>query len=148
MSDLLNQIQESMKSAMKAKESEKVQLYRTLISSCKNKKIEVGHELNNKEVIQVLRKQAKQRKDSIEQFKKGNREDLVANEKFELDIIEKLLPAQMSAEDVEKIVVSVMEETGFKTMADRGKLMGAVMAKLKGKADGSVVNQVVSKLLS
>lgn len=148
MSNLLEHIQNGMKTAMKSGDTETTQLFRMMIAACKNKKIELGHELTDEEVIQVLRKQAKQRKDSMEQYAAGKRDDLVAKEAAELALIETLLPAQMSEEDVEKIVKDAIDESGFATMADRGKLMGVVMGKLKGQADGAIVNQVVSKLLS
>ena len=99
------------------------------------------------EVIQLVGKEIKQRKDSIEQFEKGNRPELAAKEKAELTVLEKYLPAQLSEDEVRAIVREVIASTGASSKADLGKVMGALMPKTKGKADGGMVNKIVQELL-
>ena len=99
------------------------------------------------EVIQLVGKEIKQRKDSIEQFEKGNRPELAAKEKAELTVLEKYLPAQLSEDEVRAIVKEVITSTGASSKADLGKVMGALMPKTKGKADGGIVNKIVQELL-
>ena len=99
------------------------------------------------EVIQLVGKEIKQRKDSIEQFEKGNRPELAAKEKAELTVLEKYLPAQLSEDEVRAIVKEVIASTGASSKADLGKVMGALMPKTKGKADGGMVNKIVQELL-
>ena len=102
----------------------------------------------DEEVLTIIAKEVKQRKDSIEQFKAGGREDLAKVEEGELAILEKYLPAQMSEEEVLAIAKEVVAATGASSKADIGKVMGALMPKVKGKADGQIVNKVVSSLLA
>ena len=102
--------------------------------------------LSDEEAIAVINKLAKQRKDSIEQFKKGNREDLVKEEQAELDILETYLPKLMDKSEVEKIAKAKKEELGITDAAKKGMLMSAIMKDLKGKADGMVVKEVVDSL--
>lgn len=140
-------ILENLKSAQKAKESEKVQVLRSIISSLNNSKIEKGEELNEEESIEVLRKEVKQRKDALEQYQKGNRKDLAEIEKAEIEIIESYLPKMMAEEEVEAEIKKAIKSTGASNISDLGKIMGQVMSKLKGKADGSQVKEIATKLL-
>ena len=102
----------------------------------------------DEEVLNIIGKEVKQRKDSIEQFKAGGREDLAKVEEAELKVLQTYLPAQMSEEEVLAIAKEVVAATGASSKADIGKVMGALMPKVKGKADGQIVNKVVSSLLS
>lgn len=147
---LKEQIQADFKEAFKAREMERKNTLSTLISEIKNKEIEVGERekgLSDEGVLAVIQTAVKRHKDSIEQFKAGGREDLVANEEVELTILEKYLPAQMNDEDLQAEVKQILEEIGVQTKADLGKAMGATMTRLKGKADGNRVKKMVESLL-
>jgi uncharacterized protein YqeY len=104
-------------------------------------------EASDSDVIQILGKEIKSRKDSVEQFKTGGRPELAAKEEIEIKILEKYLPAQMSEEEIRTVVAEVLTQTGASSKADLGKVMGALMPKVKGKADGTLVNKIVQELL-
>jgi len=104
-------------------------------------------EISEEQVVEVLVKAAKQRRESIDQFEKGGREDLAQAERAELEIIESYLPAQMGEEEIRAAVRQGIEETGAAGMQDMGRLMGLMMGRLKGKADGSAVNRIVKEEL-
>ncbi len=140
-------ILKDLKEAQKAKEAEQVQLLRGLVSSLNNAKIEKGEELSEDETIEVLRREVKQRKEAIEQYQKASREDLVKSESKEVDVIESYLPEMMGSDEIEAEVKKIIENTGASDMSEMGKVMGQVMAKLKGQADGAEVKKVASKLL-
>ncbi len=147
-----DQIISDLKEAMKAKDQDRLRVLRSLKAKLMEKEIaeRTGGEatLSDEQAIQVLTKAAKQRKESIDQFQKGGREDLVANEKVELDIIEKYLPAMMSEEEVRKTVKNKIQAMGATEPQDMGKVMGPVMGELRGKADGSLVSQIVKEELA
>jgi uncharacterized protein YqeY len=103
--------------------------------------------LEDADIIQVIQKMIKEHKESITQFEKGNRMDLVNKEKAELDILQKYVPSQMSEEELLSVIRAVIQEMGITSKADAGKAMKAVMEKVKGKADGKLVNQLVMSLL-
>ena len=137
---LRQQIEDSIKSAMLEKQELELGLYRLLKSAIKNQEIEVGHELSDDEVIIVLEKQAKQRRDSIDQFEKAGRSELAQHEKDELVIIERFLPEKMSEEEIRTVVKAKIAEMAG---ADFGRVMGAVMGELKGKVDGGTVSRIL-----
>ena len=146
--DIQTQLKQDMMTAMKAREMEKVNTIRSLRGAIKDKAIELKKdELSDEEIMGVLTKAAKQRRDSIASYKEGGRDDLVAEEEKELAIIEKYLPEQMNEDEVTKIVTEVIEQTGASSMADMGKVMGAIMPKVKGKADGNMVQTIVRRKL-
>lgn len=137
--------------AMRAKDSIRVSVLRNLIAAFTNELVAKGKkpqdEISEEEALVVIKRQVKQRKDSIEQFRKGNREDLAEREEAELKILERYLPAQMSREEIKKIALSLKEKMG----ADKSKMgmfMGALMKELKGQADGSDVKAVVEEILA
>jgi uncharacterized protein YqeY len=105
-------------------------------------------ELNDEAVLQIIQRQVKQRLDSIEAYNKANRQDLSAVEEAELAVLRAYLPAQMSREEVEAAARAVIDRAGAKGPADKGKVMGPIMAELRGKADGSMINAVVTELLA
>jgi uncharacterized protein YqeY len=146
MPKLFETLQADLIVAQKARDAETVGTLRLMISEAKNAKIRLMHELSDEETQAVLRAEVKKRKDAIEQFEKGGRQDLADADKKQIAIIEKYLPAQMSAADVEAKVAPLV--TPDMTMKDMGKLMGAAMKATAGKADGKVVNEIVKKLLS
>ena len=109
---------------------------------------EVGSSLDDKQILQVIQKTAKQHKESIKMYKEGNREDLVIQEQAELDIVEKYLPSMMDENEITTIVESIIKETGATTMADFGKVMPQVMKKGAGKIDGSMAQSILKSKLS
>ena len=148
MSSLKTQILEDTKTAMKAKDMDKVNTLRFLQSAVKNKEIEVRpNALTDDDVISVLKKSAKQRQDSIEQFKAAGRTDLADKETAELKVIEGYLPQQMSADKVEALVKEAIKEVGATSAKEMGAVMKAVMAKTKGMADNKMVSELVKKNL-
>lgn len=141
-----------LKSAMKAKEADRLRVLRSLKAKILEKEISERTggeaEISDEQTVEVLMKAAKQRKESIEQFEKGDRADLAEKENQELQIIESYLPEMLSEEEVREATRNQIEKMGASSMADMGKVMGAMMGQLKGKADGSVVSKVVKEELS
>lgn len=145
------QIISDIKEAMKAKQKDRLQVLRSLKAKLMEKEISErkGGEakLTDEQAVEVLMKAAKQRKESIEQFEEGGREDLAENEKAELKMIEAYLPEMMDEEDVRAVVREKIEALGASGMQDMGKVMGPLMGQLKGKADGSLVSKIVKEEL-
>lgn len=139
---LKDQINEKMNEALKSKDTEVLSLFRMLKSAIKNAEIEKRSDLDEADVISVLEKQAKQRRDSIEQYQSGGRNDLAAKEKSELDIIARFLPEKMSEEEIRKIVKDKINSISD---AQFGQVMGSCMSELKGKADGQLVQKIVKE---
>lgn len=144
----LETINQDLKKAMLDRDELTLSVLRMLKSALKNTEISVGHELENLEVIAVLEKQAKQRRDSAEQYKNGGREELASKELNELQIIEKYLPQKMSKQDLDKVVCEVISELGTCTASDMGKIIKLVMGKTQGTADGRMVSEVVKEKIS
>ena len=145
---MLSTLMNDMKSAMKAGEKSELGALRNLIGKVKTKQIDSGKDLTTDECIKVMVSAAKQLKDSIQQYKDGGRHDLVENEAFELSIVEKYLPEQMSEGDVRAIVKKTIVDVGAESMKDMGKVMGAAMQTVGGEADGSIVQKMVREELS
>lgn len=145
---IVNQIDQDIIKALKGKEKEKLTVLRGLKSDLKYKIIDKGDELTEEEALAVLNSAAKKRKDSIEQFEKGGRDDLVQSEKFGLEIIMGYLPEQISEEELTAIIRTAIEETGADSPQKIGLIMKAVMPKVKGRADGKQINQIAVKLLN
>ena len=145
---LETKIQNDIKAALKAGQKAKLTTLRTTYSQIKDERIKYRKELTDEDVIAVLMRGVKSRKDSIEMYKKGDRHDLVEAETAELEIIQSYLPEQMSEADVKKEIVSVIKTSGATDLKDLGKVMGAAMVRLKGKTDGKLVQQIVRSLLS
>ncbi|WP_456342447.1 GatB/YqeY domain-containing protein [Thermovibrio sp.] len=145
---LKERLKEDMKAALKAKDKEKLSVIRMLQALIKNAEIDKRGELTDEEIVSLLMKYAKQRRESIELYEKGGRQDLVEKEKRELQIVESYLPKQMSEEEIRELVKKVIEEVGATSPKDMGKVMQAVMPKVKGRADGSLVNKIVRELLA
>lgn len=144
------QLKEELKQSMLAKDAEKTSTLRMVISALGYYEIEkggAGYEASEEDVQAVIQKQAKQRRDSIEQFKAANRPELVAKETKELELLETFLPQQMSEDEIKKLVDEAVNQTGATNAADMGKVMGALMPKIKGKADGSIVSRLVKEKL-
>jgi uncharacterized protein len=145
---LYQTIEVEMKTALKQGDSIKLGALRMLIAAVKMVQIEKNlKSIEDGDVVQVLQKQIKQRKESIDQFQKGNRPDLVEKEKKELHILEAYMPKQLSEEDVLLIVKEAISETGAVTRKDMGMVMKAVVEKTRGRADGKIISQIVTGLL-
>ncbi|AGX05569.1 MULTISPECIES: GatB/YqeY domain-containing protein [Bacillaceae] len=145
---LLERLNDDMKQAMKNKEKDKLTVIRMIKASLQNEAIKLGGELNEEQELTVLSREVKQRKDSLHEFEKAGREDLVEKLRNELIFVELYMPKQLSEDEVSKIVQETIEETGASGKADMGKVMSAIMPKVKGKADGSLVNKLVQQHLS
>ncbi len=141
-------LQQDLKESLKKKDTIRLNTVRSIINAIKNKEIDLRKEVSEEEIYAILNTLAKQRRESIEQYEKGGRQDLVDQEKRELEIILEYLPEQLSNEEIGKIVKETIEEVGASTMKDLGKVMKAVMPKVKGRADGKKVNEIVRSLLS
>ncbi|MBT6871014.1 MAG: GatB/YqeY domain-containing protein [Candidatus Marinimicrobia bacterium] len=145
---MLSTLMNDMKSAMKAGEKSELGALRNLIGKIKAKQIDSGKTLTDDECIKVMATAAKQLKDSIQQYKDGGRDDLAENEAFELSIVERYLPEQMSEDDVRAIVKKTIADVGAESMKDMGKVMGAAMQAVGSGADGSIVQKMVREELS
>lgn len=142
------QINNDLKTAMKAHDKLALSVIRMIKSDILNEQGRVGHDLNDDDFKAVINRAYKQRKDSINEFQKGGRDDLVQATEAELKIVEKYMPKQLSDEELQSIIDSVITETGATLKADFGKVMSKLMPQVKGKADGSKVNEIVKKALS
>ncbi|WP_033828376.1 GatB/YqeY domain-containing protein [Bacillus andreraoultii] len=140
---LLERLNEDMKHAMKNKEKDKLSVIRMIKSSLQNESIKLGKELSEEEEITVLSREVKQRKDSLQEFEKAGRSDLAEKIKTELTYVKKYLPEQLSEDELKEIIKEAIKEVGASSKADLGKVMSVVMPKIKGKADGSLVNKIV-----
>lgn len=147
---LKTRLDADMITAMKEREAGKLRLsvIRMVKSAIKNLEIDHKKELTEEEVLGVLMKEVKQRKDSVEEFKKGNRPDLVEATEAEIVILQEYLPEPMTETEIEELVKEVIQETGAQSKKDMGKVMGLLTARTKGRADGKVLNQIVQKFLS
>ena len=145
---LAKKIDSDLIEALKAGDKAKVTVLRGLKSDLKYKLIAKGEDLTDDDMIAVLSSAAKKRRESIEQFKQGNRDDLAEKEQAELAVIEQYLPAQMGEDEIRQIVADAIEETGADSPQKMGLVMKVVMPKVKGKADGKLVNRLVAQLLA
>jgi hypothetical protein len=144
---LLDKINTDLKAAMRAKEELRLLVLRTLLSSINYAEIARQKKLDDGGIVEVVGKEIKQRRESIEAFDKGNRPDLSAKEKAELAILQEYMPARISREEITAIVEKVIAEVGPKGPGDKGKVMQKLMPQVKGKADGNEVNSIVTELL-
>jgi uncharacterized protein YqeY len=148
---LKQQIQEDLKKSMLARDEQKtsvIRMFKSAIGYYEINKGGAGYEASDEDVMTVLNQQVKQRRDSIEQFTAAGRTELADKEKKELEILQKYLPEQMNEDEVRKLVADAVSQTGASTMQDMGKVMGALMPKVKGKADGTLVSTLVKEALS
>ena len=144
-------LQEELKQSMLARDELKTSVLRMLLSAINYYEIQkggAGYSATPEDVLAVIQKEAKQRRDSIEEFKKAGRQELVDKEQKELDMLQAFLPAQMSEDEVRGIVETTITEVGASTVADMGKVMGALGGKLKGKADMGFVSNLVRQKLN
>lgn len=145
------QLRDDMTKSMLAKDALKTSVLRMLVSALNYYEIQkggAGYEASDEDVLTVIQKEVKQRHDSIEQFTSAGRGELAEKEQKELAILQAYLPAQMSEDEVKKLVLEAIVTTGATTVSDMGKVMGALMAELKGKADGTLISRLVKEALS
>ena len=145
---LLQRLKDDLRQAMKDGDKGKVSVIRMVLSDINNAEIARGVPLEEGDVAGVVAKQAKQHKESIDAFTKGNRPDLVEKEEAELAVLMQYLPEQMSREDITKAARQVIDDVGARGPGDKGKVMSKLMAQLKGKAEGRDVNEVITELLA
>ena len=142
------QITEDMKSAMKAGDKDRLKVVRLMLAAIKQIEVDTRTELDDVAVLAVVTKMVKQRRDSIEAFEKGDREDLAAIERAEILVLEDYLPEQLSAADLAAMVDEVIQSTGAEGIRDMGKVMGQIKAKAAGRADMGAVSATVKERLS
>jgi len=145
---LRSRLEEDLKAAMRAREAVRRDTIRYLRSEVQKAEKTEQREFDDEDVLRVLGRQAAQRRESIEAFVKGGRQDLVDKEEAELEIILEYMPEQMSEEQIAELVQAAIKEVGASGPQDMGKLMGRLMPQTRGKADGRTVNEIVRKLLS
>ncbi|WP_174730145.1 GatB/YqeY domain-containing protein [Mesobacillus harenae] len=146
---LLERLNNDIKQAMRNKEKDRLTTIRMIKASLQNEAIKLGkQELSEEEELTVLSREVKQRKDSLQEFEKAGREDLVEKLRNELNYVEFYMPQQLNEEEISEIVQETIAETGATSKAEMGRVMSAIMPKVKGKADGSLVNKLVQQHLS
>lgn len=150
--DLLDRLNDDLKQAMRDKDKVRLRTLRSLRAALKNKEIEEREDgaetvLSEQDQLAVLRKQVSQRKDSIEQYEKAGRDDLVQKEQEELDVLDKYMPSALSDEELEGKLRSIINDVEAESMADMGAVMGRAMSELRGRVDGGRVQDMVKQLL-
>jgi uncharacterized protein len=144
---LQDRIESAMRDAMRARDERRTLTLRMAMSAAHNRQIELGRSLADEEYVDILSKQVKQRRESIEAFRSGGREAMAANEEAEATILAEFLPEALSADELESLVRTAIAETGASSPADLGKVMGRVVPQTKGRADGKAVSELVRRLL-
>jgi len=145
---LKQKLMDDLKQAMKSGDEVKRSAIRLLMAAIKNAEIARQASLEDADIFGIIAKEIRQRKESIEAFKQGNRQDLVAREEAELAILEKYLPQQVTREEIVEAARRIIEEVGAQGPGDKGKVMPRIIAQLKGRADGREINAVVTELLA
>ena len=145
---MLGQLQEELISAMKTGDKPRMTGLRNIIGKLKASQIDKAEELTSDESLKILKSAAKQLKESVEQYKKGGRDDLAEKELFELSLLDKYLPEQLSQDEVRTTVKNTIKSTGAESMQEMGKVMGAVMKEMAETADGKLVQQIVQEELN
>ena len=145
---MLNQLQKELVVAIKAGEKAKMMGLRNIIGKLKAAKIDKGESLTDEESLKILKSAAKQLKESIDQYQKGDRNDLAEREAFELSLLEKYLPEQLSEEIIRETVKNIIKNTGAESLENIGKVMGAAMKEFSGSANGKLVQKIVQEELS
>jgi uncharacterized protein YqeY len=144
---LRDTLDSDLKDAMRNKEALKRTVLRTMLSEIRNAEINSQTTLDDEGIISVLTKQVQQRKDSVEAYADANRQDLVDKETEEINIISVYLPEQLPVEEIEEIIKTAISEMGASSLSDMGKVMGLVMPQVRGRADGKIVNTIVTEKL-
>lgn len=145
---IVETIRDEMTAAMKSGDTRRRDIMRLLVASLHNSRIEAGHDLDDDEAIGTLQREAKQRRDSVDEYRKGGRDDLADSEQEEFDVISTFLPADMSEDEVVAIIGAVVSEVGAEGPGDLGKVMRPVMERVAGRADGKRVSELVREQLA
>ncbi|GGD71455.1 GatB/YqeY domain-containing protein [Paenibacillus nasutitermitis] len=145
--NLSERLNDDMKQAMRSQEKFKLSAIRMIRASIKNQEIDLKRPLDDNEVLDIISREIKQRKDSLQEFKKAGRDDLAKDVAAEIEIISVYLPQQLTEDEIKEIVQQTIAETGASSKADMGKVMSALMPKTKGRADGKLVNTYVQQFL-
>jgi uncharacterized protein YqeY len=144
---LKNQIQEDVKNAMRAREKERLSVLRLITAAIKQREVDERIELDDEQVLVVLDKMVKQRRESLEQYEKAAREDLAAQERFELDLIQAFLPEPLSESELNELIKSAIAESGASSIRDMGSVMNTLRPAVQGRADMKLVSQAVKNQL-
>ena len=142
------QLQDEMKAAMKSGDKPRLGVIRLILAAIKQREVDERIELDDTQVLLVLDKMVKQRRDSVEQFEKAGRTELADQEKYEIGVIQEYLPAQLSDEEISTLITEAIAATGAASMKDMGKVMGMLKPKLQGRADMGAVSGLIKKNLS
>jgi uncharacterized protein len=145
---VLDQLTQDMKDAMKQRDKERLSVIRMLKASLQNESIKLGKDLSDDEALTVLSRELKQRKDSLQEFEQAGREDLAEKTKSEIEVVKAYLPEPLTDEQLANVVAETIQEIGASSKADMGKVMQALMPKVKGRADGGKVSRLVQEHLS
>ena len=145
---IFEQVAKDMIQALKDGDKKRLTVLRGLKSDLKSKKIEAGEDLTDEQALEVLSRAAKQRRDSIEQFRQGGRDDLVEQEEFELTVVTHYLPKQLGEDELRQMAQAAIDEVGADSPKQMGQVMKVMMPKIKGKADGKVVSKLIAELLA
>lgn len=146
--NFLDRLQQDLKEAQLKRDEVKVSTLRLLLSEIHNSQIQKGGELSDEDVVAVIQREVKKRKEAAEGFRSGGREEQAQKEEAELAVLQTYLPAQLSNEELTRIVEDTINELGAKSLSDVGKVMGVVMGKVKGRSDGGMVSTLVKERLS
>jgi hypothetical protein len=144
---LQDRIESAMRDAMRARDERRTSTLRLAMAAAHNKRIELGRPLTDEDTVEVLSRQVKQRRESIEQFRAGGREAMAAAEEAEAAILAEFMPEQLSPDELERIVRGAIAETGASSSADMGRVMGLVVSQTRGRADGKLVSDIVRRQL-
>ena len=142
------QLQDEMKTAMKSGDKPRLGIIRLILAAIKQREVDERIELDDAQVLAVLDKMIKQRRDSVEQFKKAGRTELADQEKFEIGVIQEYLPAQLGEDEISALITEAIAATGARSMKDMGKVMGMLKPKLQGRADMGAVSGLIKQNLS
>jgi len=145
--NLKTELQEALKEAMRAGDKRRKKTLRMALAEIKNKEIEKGEELEDPEILTVLQKEVKSRQEMIEGAEKAGRSDLIKEAEADIEILKEFLPQPLSHDELRSLVRDVVSEVGAESMADMGKVMGTLMPKIRGRADGKKANEIVREIL-
>jgi uncharacterized protein len=145
---LIEEIEDELKDAMRARDAERRDALRLILNALKNSQKELQRPLSEEEELQVLQRERKRRIEAAEAFRGGGREEQAASEEYELDVLEEFMPEPLGEDEIEEIVDDVIAEVGATSMADLGRVMADVMPQIAGRADGSQVSQIVREKLA
>ncbi|HEW91117.1 MAG TPA: GatB/YqeY domain-containing protein [Thermotogaceae bacterium] len=143
----IEELRNKLKEAMKSSDEVRVRTLRLLISNVKNEEIEKGEQLTEEEFTEVVLREVKRRKEAIEMYEKAQRKDLADEERKELKVLEEFLPQQLSIDEIRSLAIEAIESVGASGPKDLGKVMSVLMPKLRGRADGKMVNKIVREFL-